>query len=76
MVTAMTLHRIEPGRRMSQAVVHGGTVYLAGIVAGDPTPSVTAQTRQILAEIDRLLALAGTSPPNGGRVAAPKAMRR
>ena len=45
---------------MSQAVVHGNTVYLAGQVADDPVPSVAEQTRQVLARIDRLLAEAGT----------------
>jgi len=39
--------------------VHGGTVYLAGQV-GEPGEDVSAQTRTILAEIDRLLAEAGT----------------
>jgi enamine deaminase RidA (YjgF/YER057c/UK114 family) len=43
---------------MSQAVVHGDTVYLAGQVAdGD---DVKAQTRGILARIDELLAAAGS----------------
>ncbi len=45
---------------MSQAVIHGNTVYLAGQVADDPVPSVAEQTRQVLARIDRLLAEAGT----------------
>ncbi|HEX2690499.1 MAG TPA: RidA family protein [Kofleriaceae bacterium] len=45
---------------MSQAVVHHGIAYLAGLVADDPVPSVAEQTRQILAKIDRLLATAGT----------------
>jgi enamine deaminase RidA (YjgF/YER057c/UK114 family) len=56
----MTIQRFEVGPRMSQAVVHGGIAYLAGIVADDLAPSVAAQTRQILAKIDRLLALAGS----------------
>jgi enamine deaminase RidA (YjgF/YER057c/UK114 family) len=51
--------RIEPGPRMSNAVVHNGIVYLAGQV-GNPGDSVADQTRTILAEVDRLLALAGT----------------
>jgi len=51
--------RIEPGSRMSQAVIHNGTVHLAGQV-GTPGASVTAQTQAVLAEIDRLLAAAGT----------------
>ena len=55
----MTIRRIEPGPRMSQAVVHGDTVYLAGQV-GAPGESVAAQTRAVLAQIDRLLAEAGT----------------
>ena len=55
-----TITRIEAGSRMSKAVVHGDTVYLAGIVADDNKQDVTGQTKQILAEIDRLLALAGT----------------
>jgi enamine deaminase RidA (YjgF/YER057c/UK114 family) len=45
---------------MSQAVVHGNTVYLAGQVADDPTADVRGQTVQVLASIDRLLAAAGT----------------
>jgi len=55
-----TITRIETGARMSKAVVHGDTVYLAGIVADDPKADITTQTKQVLAEIDRLLALAGT----------------
>ena len=53
--------RIEPGPRMSQAVIHGGLAYLAGQVALDaPGASVTEQTQSILARIDTLLAAAGT----------------
>jgi len=57
----MPINRIEPGARMSQAVVANGFVFLAGQVAPDPTADVEGQTRQVLGEIDRLLALAGTS---------------
>jgi enamine deaminase RidA (YjgF/YER057c/UK114 family) len=57
----VTIQRIQGGNRMSQAVVHGDTVYLAGQVALDkPGASVAEQTRDILARIDRLLAEAGT----------------
>ncbi|WP_061934576.1 RidA family protein [Aureimonas sp. AU22] len=55
----MSIRRIEPGRRMSAAVIHGNTVYLAGQV-GNPGDDVTQQTQTVLAEIDRLLAEAGT----------------
>ncbi|MFO1504401.1 MAG: RidA family protein [Steroidobacteraceae bacterium] len=57
----MTIKRIEPGARMSQAVVANGFAYLAGQVATDPSADVEGQTRQVLGEIDRLLAAAGTS---------------
>ena len=53
------IKRIETGNRMSMAVVHNGTVYLAGQV-GKPGESVTDQTREVLAQVDRLLAEAGT----------------
>jgi enamine deaminase RidA (YjgF/YER057c/UK114 family) len=56
----MSIERIEVGPRMSQAVVHNGTVYMAGVVAGDATAGVKGQTEQILASIDRVLALAGS----------------
>ena len=54
------IQRLHTGPRMSQAVIHGNTVYLAGQVADDPSQDVPGQTRQILAAIDRLLAEAGT----------------
>ncbi|KRW96086.1 RidA family protein [Paracoccus sp. MKU1] len=53
------IKRIETGPRMSQAVVHNGNVYLAGQV-GKPGESVTEQTREVLAQIDRLLAECGS----------------
>lgn len=57
----MTIQRIEPGPRMSAAVVHGNTVYLAGHVADTAKgKSVAEQTRDILAQIDETLASAGT----------------
>ena len=54
----MSVRRIDVGPRMSQIVIHGNTVYLAGQTGeGD---GVGAQTRDILATIDGLLAKAGT----------------
>jgi enamine deaminase RidA (YjgF/YER057c/UK114 family) len=54
------IERLHPGVRMSQAVIHGQTVYLAGQVAADPAKDVPGQTREVLDAIDRLLAEAGT----------------
>lgn len=56
----MTIKRLESGPRMSQAVIANGFVFLAGQVATDPSADVESQTRQILGEIDRLLAAAGS----------------
>lgn len=55
----MTIRRIEPGPRMSQAVIHGDTIYLAGQV-GAPGAGIAEQTRAVLAQIDLLLAEAGS----------------
>jgi enamine deaminase RidA (YjgF/YER057c/UK114 family) len=57
----MTIRRLDVGQRMSQAVIHNGTVYVAGQVAPNPKgASVKEQTQQILRQIDALLAAAGT----------------
>jgi len=56
----MTIKRHNSGPRMSQAVEHGNTVYLAGLTADDKTQDVKGQTNQILAKIDALLKMAGT----------------
>ena len=57
----MTITRLHAGPRMSQAVVHGQTVYLAGVVADQAKgESVGEQTKEILSAIDRLLAEAGS----------------
>jgi enamine deaminase RidA (YjgF/YER057c/UK114 family) len=57
----MSIKRIDVGARMSQAVVHGNTVYTAGQVAQNaPGGSAAEQTKDILAAIDRLLNEAGT----------------
>jgi enamine deaminase RidA (YjgF/YER057c/UK114 family) len=55
----MSIRRIEAGPRMSQAVIHGNTVYLAGQV-GEPGASVTDQTKAVLASVDALLKEAGS----------------
>ena len=58
----MTLERKHVGKRLSALVIHRatGTAYLAGQVADDPKADVTGQTRQVLAQIDALLAEAGS----------------
>jgi len=57
----MTIKRYQTGQRMSQAVAHGNTLYLAGQVAVDAAGgSMTEQTRNILSRIDALLHEAGS----------------
>ena len=56
----MTIKRLNPGPRLSQAVVHGETVYVAGQVSAEPAASANGQTEQILKKIDALLAAAGS----------------
>ena len=57
----MSIQRMHTNQRMSQIVVHGDTVYLAGQVALDkPGGSFAEQTRNILDRIDALLKEAGT----------------
>ncbi len=58
------IKRFGVGPRMSQAVVHNDTIYIAGQVADDPVPSVAGQTQQILAKIDNLLKEAGSAKSN------------
>lgn len=55
------IRRLAEEGRLSGAVVHGGLVYLAGQVADDATLDAEGQTADILAQIDALLAEAGTS---------------
>lgn len=59
----MSIQRIEPGARMSQAVIQGDTIYLAGQV-GAPGASFGDQTKEICAKIDTLLAKAGSNKSN------------
>jgi enamine deaminase RidA (YjgF/YER057c/UK114 family) len=57
----MSIQRFETGPRMSQVVVNGNTVYLAGVVANKAKgKSTTEQTQEILDIIDGHLAKAGT----------------
>jgi enamine deaminase RidA (YjgF/YER057c/UK114 family) len=61
----MALKRIEPGKRMSAAVIHNGMAYLAGFVAEKAAgKSVAEQTADILAQIDETLKVAGTDKTN------------
>lgn len=54
------IRRIESSKRMSQAVIHNGVVYLSGTTASSTADDITTQTREVLEHIDARLAQAGT----------------
>ena len=56
----MTIQRINVGKRLSEAVIHGNTVYLAGEVPDDGTLDITGQTEQVLSKIEKLLKQVGS----------------
>jgi enamine deaminase RidA (YjgF/YER057c/UK114 family) len=58
----MTIERRHVGKRLSEMVIHrtSGLVFLAGQVADDGHANITGQAQQVLANIDRLLAEAGS----------------
>ncbi|MDC1287672.1 RidA family protein [Gammaproteobacteria bacterium] len=56
----MSITRHHGNQRMSQIVIHGDTIYLAGQVAADASADITVQTQQVLQKVDALLAEAGS----------------
>ena len=56
----MNITRMNPGPRMSQIVIHGETIYLAGQVADNPDGDTADQTRDVLGKIDSRLSEVGS----------------
>lgn len=56
----MSIQRHNTGKRLSEIVIHNGTIYLAGEVPDDTSKDITGQTLEVLAKIDALLAKAGS----------------
>ncbi len=56
----MSIQRFNVGKRLSEAVIHNGTIYLAGEVPDDTTKDITGQTEEVLAKIEKLLKQAGS----------------
>ena len=69
------IQRFDVGARLSEMAIHNGVIYLAGQVAEDATQGIAGQTQQVLAEIDALLARAG-SAPRVSTTSIPAARRR
>ena len=51
--------RIDSTERLSRVVIHGDTIYIAGITAG-AKGDIVVQTRDVLRKIDEYLATAGS----------------
>ncbi len=56
----MSIQRMNVGKRLSEVVIHGSTIYLAGEVPDDITKDITGQTEEVLAKIEKLLKQAGS----------------
>jgi enamine deaminase RidA (YjgF/YER057c/UK114 family) len=56
----MDIQRIQPGRRLSRAVVHNGVAWLAGITAPDRSQDFRGQLQQVFDRIDQHLSEAGS----------------
>lgn len=56
----MAIQRHNTGKRLSEIVVHNGTIYLAGEVPDDTSKDITGQTEEVLHKIDKLLAQVGS----------------
>ena len=56
----MSITRKDPSAIFNRIVEHSGIVYLAGLTADDTSQPIKAQTENVLAKIDALLAAAGT----------------
>jgi enamine deaminase RidA (YjgF/YER057c/UK114 family) len=56
----LSIQRHNVGKRLSEIVVHNGTVYLAGEVPDDCDKDITGQTEEVLAKIEKLLKQVGT----------------
>lgn len=57
----MTIEYTDANQRMSQAIVHNGSVYLSGQVPHDATADMQGQTRQVLETIEAKLKRAGSA---------------
>jgi enamine deaminase RidA (YjgF/YER057c/UK114 family) len=56
----MSVIHIDPGARLSEATVHDGRIYCSGMIPEDTAQDITGQVKQVLGEIDALLAKGGS----------------
>jgi enamine deaminase RidA (YjgF/YER057c/UK114 family) len=56
----MPIEHLHPAKRLSDATIHNGVIYLAGQVPENADAPIREQTRNVLGQIDRLLAAVGS----------------
>ena len=56
----MTIERIDPATRYSEAVIVNGLIFCSGMVPATQNADIRAQTADVLAQIDALLARCGS----------------
>lgn len=57
----MTIHHYRSGTRLSEATIANGLIFLSGQVPSNEDADITAQTENVLAQIDDILANCGTN---------------
>ena len=55
-----TITYIDPGPRLCEATVCDGRIHCSGMIPEDTSVDITGQVKQVLAEIDSLLARGGS----------------
>lgn len=56
----MDIKRLHVGKRLSEAAIHNGVIYLAGQIAEDTSAGIEGQMREVLGHVDRLLTECGS----------------
>lgn len=56
----MAINRMQPGKRLSRAVIHNGVAYMAGLTANDRKKDFRGQLQEVFERLDQNMAEAGT----------------
>lgn len=59
-MSSASIQRVLPGHRYSEAVLAGGFMFCSGMVPSQATDDIQAQTRDVLTQLDQLLASCGS----------------
>lgn len=56
----LPIRRVDPGPRLSEAIIHDDRMYLSGVSPPDTSQDITGQTKEVLVEIEALLKKGGS----------------